>query len=78
MPLYDFECKKGHKTSSVVNYKDRMEGVVCSKCGEPSYYKQTFCTNFQYGEDYSSMAADAHRWNLRENHRNKTVGKSYN
>jgi len=42
-----------------------------------TYFKQTFCTKFQYGNDYQSFGADRHKWNLRENHRNKTVGKNY-
>ena len=77
MPLFDYICNNDHTTSSVVKYDDREEPQVCSDCGEPSYYTQTFCTNFQFGKDYSSFSADSHRWNLRENHRLKTKGKSY-
>jgi hypothetical protein len=77
MPLFDYTCNNNHVTSSIVKYDDREEPQVCSDCGEPSYFKQTFCTNFQYGKDYSSFSSDNHKWNLRENHRNKTVGKSY-
>lgn len=77
MPLFTYTCNNNHATSSVVKYDDREEPQVCSDCGEPSYYEQSFCTNFQYGKDYSSFGADRHKWNLRENHRNKTVGKNY-
>jgi hypothetical protein len=77
MPLFSYKCKNNHIEDTIVSFNNREEPQVCSDCGEPSYFKQTFCTNFQYGEDYSSMAADAHKWNLRENHRNKTIGKSY-
>jgi hypothetical protein len=77
MPLFSYKCKNNHIEDTIVSFNNREEPQVCSDCGEPSYFKQTFCTNFQYGEDYSSMAADARKWNLRENHRNKTIGKSY-
>lgn len=69
MPLFEYTCKNNHIANSVVSYKHREEPQVCSDCGEPSYFKQTFCTNFQYGKDYSSYAADTKKWNTRENHR---------
>ena len=77
MPLFTYKCKNNHTEETIVSYSNREEPQVCSDCGEPSCFKQTFCTNFQYGEDYSSHAADTHKWNLRENHRNKTQGKNY-
>jgi hypothetical protein len=77
MPIYSYKCDKEHITDTIISYKDREETQICSDCGEPSYFEQTFCTNFQYGKDYSSFGADRHKWNLRENHRNKTAGKSY-
>ena len=77
MPLFDYICNNNHTTSTVVKYVDREEPQVCSDCGEPSYFEQSFCTNVQYGKDYSSFGADRHRWNLRENKRLKTKGKSY-
>jgi len=77
MPLFSYKCKNNHTGETVVSYSTREEPQTCSSCGEPSYYNQTFCTNFQYHDDYSSHAADSKRWNLRENHRNKTQGKSY-
>jgi len=69
MPLFSYTCKNNHSADSVVSYNNREEPQVCSDCGEPSYFKQTFSSTFQYGKDYSSYAADSHRWNLRENHR---------
>lgn len=77
MPLWDYECKDSHVTQEVRKYNEREEPTVCKTCGQPSEFKQTFCTTFQYGKDYNSFGADRHKWNLRENHRNKTVGKNY-
>lgn len=77
MPIFSYKCKNNHTEDTIVSYSKREEPQLCSKCGEPSYFQQTFCTNIQYGNDYSSMAADRHKWNLRENKRLKTVGKSY-
>jgi hypothetical protein len=77
MPLFTYKCKNNHAEETIVSYSNREEPQVCSDCGEPSYFKQTFCTNFQYGEDYSSHAADSKRWNLRENKRLGTQGKNY-
>jgi hypothetical protein len=69
MPIFQYTCTNNHVKDTVVSYDKREEPQVCSDCGEPSYFKQTFCTNFQFGKDYSSYAADTKRWNLRENHR---------
>lgn len=77
MPYYEYHCKNNHVNDHIVSYDNREEPQICPDCGEPSYFKQTFCANFQYGEKYSSMAADRHKWNLRENKRLGTVGKGY-
>jgi len=77
MPYYEYHCKNNHVSDERVSYTDREEPQVCPDCGEPSYFKQTFCTNIQYGEKYQSFGADRHRWNLRENKRLGTVGKGY-
>ena len=77
MPIYEFKCDEDHSTETIVSYKNREEPQVCSTCGGQAKFKQTFCTNFQYGTDYKSFGADRHKWNLRENHRNKTRGKNY-
>ena len=77
MPIYKYKCNNEHDYETIVSYNDREEPQVCPDCGEPSYFKQTFCTNFQYGAKYQSFGADRHRWNLRENKRLGTVGKSY-
>jgi hypothetical protein len=77
MPIFSYKCKNNHIKDTIVSYDNREEPQVCSDCGEPSYFKQTFCTNFQYGDKYESFGADRHRWNLRENHRLGTVGKGY-
>jgi hypothetical protein len=76
MPFYDFECKNNHITETVVSYDKRKEPQVCDECGEPAYYQLSFCTNFQYGSNYSSFAADSHKWNLRENHRKNHMKKN--
>ena len=77
MPYYEYHCKNKHAEDHLVSYSEREEPQVCSDCGEPSYYKTVFCTNFQYGKDYSSYAADTKRWNQRENKRMNTKGQSY-
>jgi|JYMV01.1.fsa_nt_gi putative FmdB family regulatory protein len=77
MPIYSYKCDKDHITDNIVSYKDRKKTQVCNQCGGEANFKQTFCTEFQYSENYNSFGADRHRWRVRENHRNKTVGKSY-
>jgi hypothetical protein len=77
MPIFSYKCNNEHVTDNIISYDKREEPQTCSSCGEPSYFKQTFCTNFQYGKDYSSFGADRHKWNLRENKRLGTVGKGY-
>lgn len=77
MPIYAYKCNNEHDYETIVSYNNREEPQVCPDCGEPSYFKQTFCTNFQYGDDYNSYAADSKRWNLRENKRLGTRGKGY-
>lgn len=69
MPLFSYKCKNNHIEDNIISYDNREEPQVCSDCGEPSYYHQTFCTNIQYAKDYSSYAADTKRWTQRENHR---------
>ena len=69
MPYFEYHCKNNHVEDQLVSYDKREEPQVCSDCGEPSYFKTTFCTNFQFGQEYSSFGADRHKWNLRENHR---------
>jgi len=77
MPIYAYKCKNNHAEDNIVSYSQREEPQVCSDCGEPSYYTLSLCTNFQYGEKYESFSANTHRWNMRENKRLKTNGKSY-
>jgi hypothetical protein len=77
MPLFTYKCKNNHTEDNIVSYSKREEPQVCPDCGEPSYYELTFCTNFQFGQDYRSFAADTHRWNMRENKRLNTNGKNY-
>lgn len=77
MPIWEYHCKNNHASDHIVSYAKREEPQVCPDCGEPSYFKQTFCATFQFGKDYNSMAADRHRWNMRENVRLGTNGKSY-
>jgi len=69
MPLFAYKCKNDHAEDNIVSFSKREEPQVCSECGEPSYFKTTFCTTFHYSEDYSSFASDAVRWKQRENHR---------
>jgi hypothetical protein len=69
MPLFSYICKNNHESTNIIKYDLREEPQVCSDCGEPSYYKKTFCTNLQYAQDYKSFAADTKRWTQRENHR---------
>jgi len=77
MPYYEYHCKNNHSSDELVKYDDRESPQICPECGEPSFFNQTFCTNFQYGDKYESFGADRHRWNLRENKRLGTVGKGY-
>jgi len=77
MPIWVYKCKDDHRTEEIRKYEDREEPAICKTCGEPSQFKQTFEVSFQYGQDYNSISADRHRWNLRENKRLKTRGKSY-
>ena len=77
MPIWNYECKKGHHTEGMSSYDDREVPIKCGTCGEKANFVQTYCTNFQFGEKYDSFHADRHRWNLRENKRLGTRGKGY-
>jgi len=78
MPIYKYECtEKGHNFNEMCSVSLRESDKKCPQCGALSKYKTTFSTNFQYGKDYKSTSADNHRWNLRENKRLGTRGKSY-
>ena len=77
MPIYEYRCKNGHVSDHLVSYNNRKETQECPECKEPAEYALTFCTNIQYGLDYSTYHADTHKWNLRENKRHGTKGKSY-
>ena len=78
MPFYDFECKNKHTTEMSVSYSKREETQICEECGEPAHYKLSFCTNFQYGSNYSSFAADTHKWNMREQKRKSMTESQMN
>jgi len=82
MPIYEYHCINNHSSDHVSSFDDRTQPQVCSECGKPANYKQTFCTNVQYGITSSGKSWNTthelrDRWNKRENKRHNTVGKSY-
>jgi len=77
MPIYTYCCKNNHTSDEMTSYTTREEPQVCPECGEPSLYKLTFCTNFKYPTDWGTIASERKSWNLRENHRKGTNGRSY-
>ena len=82
MPIYQYECSKGHKSDHLVSYNDREEPQVCPDCGKPANYQQVFCTNVQYGiiksgKQWNTTHELRTRWNARENKRLNTKGISY-
>ena len=78
MPIYTYECtEKGHEFTDMCSVTDRKKDKACTQCGGVGMYKPTFKASFQYSEKYNTFAADRHKWNLRENKRLNTKGKSY-
>lgn len=77
MPIYLYECKQGHEFDEICSIASREEDKTCPTCNTNAAYKPSFKATFQYGKNYQSYSADTHRWNLRENKRLKTRGKSY-
>ncbi|MEO1944791.1 MAG: FmdB family zinc ribbon protein [Candidatus Thioglobus sp.] len=77
MPLFEYKCKSNHVSEHIVSFDNREEPQVCPDCGEPSHFKQTFCTNFQYNPEWATIASQRKSWNKRENHRLGTKGRSY-
>lgn len=78
MPIYKYECtEKGHEFTDRCSISDRKKERPCTQCGSLSMYKPTFTSNVQYSEKDNSSTSLSHRWNLRENKRLNTKGKSY-
>lgn len=77
MPIWNYKCENEHITEHMCSYDTREEPIECSECGKEANFTQSYCTNFQFGENYESFGADRHRWNLRENKRLGTKGKGY-
>ena len=82
MPIYEYCCYNGHSSDHMTSYDKREETQVCPECGEESFYKQTFCTNVQYGvtksgKQWNTTHELRTRWNNRENKRNGTKDISY-
>lgn len=82
MPIYEYHCQNGHVSDHIISFSKRDNPQVCPECGEPANFKQTFCTNVQYGvtnrgKQWNTTQELRTQWNLRENKRNGTIGKSY-
>jgi len=82
MPIYEYHCINNHSSDHVSSFDDRTQPQVCSECGKPANYKQTFCTNVQYGITSSGKSWNTthelrDRWNKRENKRHNKVDNSY-
>ena len=78
MPYYKYECtEKGHEFNDLRAISLREENNTCPECGAVSMYKPTFTATLLYSAKDKSSNSLNQRWNLRENKRLKTRGKSY-
>jgi len=82
MPIYEYHCSNGHQSDHLSSFDDRTQPQTCPECGELANFKQTFCTNVQYGvtksgKQWNTTHELRTRWNNRENKRHGTKGRSY-